>query len=309
MTASSLLQVMLASAFNTHEHETLYIDDSKHFYHCPSADGAPSNHSWDLFFNGTVPRPYPQDPAALAACTTFSVGDLLTLKGQLTRQALGIKADERASSGLVSKHEDESSVKELYNKLAEATRRVWVFSEPMQRVIDYETEFVRTMKGYRLVIGIQARGGDKFLEMHGYASRLTGTVLAGNGTVFQVIRRNYAQHLQGSICIIVGDDLGLSLNLTQVATEAFGCMVINRVLPMPNTSAHHYATFNESPIQHRCYSAQRVLADVEVLANADVFVGVRQSNVASLVASVRRFVYHKDKATEYDISGSVLRPF
>ena len=309
MTMSSLLQVILTIAFNTHERETLYIDDSKHFYHCPSTDGAPNNHSWDRFFNGTVPVPYPRDPAALGPCKTFSVGEALSLKGQLTRQALGINAGERASSGLISYHEDESSVKELYHKLAEATKRVWVFSEPMQHVIDYETDFVHTMKDYRLVIGIQARGGDKFQEMHGYASHLTGTVLAGNGSVFEVIRRNYAQHLQGSICIMVGDDLGLSQKLAHVATEAFGCMVINRVLPMPNTSAHHYAIFNESPLQHRCYSAQRVLADVEVLANADVFVGVRQSNVASLVASVRRFVYHKDKATEYDISGSVLRPF
>ena len=306
---SSVLQVILALAFNTHEHETLYIDDSKHFYPCPSADGAPSNHSWDRFFNGAVPTPYPRDAAAIAPCETFSVSDLLKLKGRLTRQALGISPEKRASSGLVSNHEDESSVEKLYYKLAEATRRVWVFSELMQRVIDYETEFVHIIKGYRLVIGIQARGGDKLQEMSGYASQLTGTVLAGNGTVFEVIRRNYARHLQGSVCIMVGDDLDLSHKLTQVATEMFGCMVINRVLPMPDTSAHNFATFNISPLQHRCYSAQRLLADVEVLANADVFVGVRQSNVASQVASVRRFVYHTDKAIEYEISGSVLRPF
>ena len=89
MTASSLSQVMLALAFNTHEHETLYIDDSKHFYHCPSADGAPSNHSWDLFFNGTVPRPYPQDPAALVACNTFSVGDLLKVERPVDSPGIG----------------------------------------------------------------------------------------------------------------------------------------------------------------------------------------------------------------------------
>ena len=135
---------MLALAFNTHERETLYIDDSKHFYHCPSRDGVPSNHSCDCFFNGTVPAPYPRDPGALASCNTYSVSDLLAVKSQLTRQALGISADERASSGLISSHEDESSVKELY-KLAEATRRVWFFSEHMQHVIDYETEFVRIM--------------------------------------------------------------------------------------------------------------------------------------------------------------------
>ena len=159
------------------------------------------------------------------------------------------------------------------------------------------------------MIGIQARGGDKLQEMRGYARNLTGMVLAGNGTVIELVRSKYAQRLQGSICIIVGDDLGLLQKLARVAAEAFGCMVINRVLPMPDTSAHDYAAFGLSPLQHRCYSAQRMLADVEVLANTDVFVGVRQSNVASLVASVRSFVYHKDKATEYDISGSVLRPF
>ena len=293
------MQVIHAVAYSTKKSDYLYLDDSRHSYHCTANDGA-SSHSWGIFFNGSEPKPFPSDPALLVSCSKLSTSDVLQKREELAHSALAVSPAE------LSGHEDDSDVKHLYMMLADATRKVWVFTEPMQQIIDYETEYIRIMRGHRLVIGIQARGGDKLEEQLHYASLLKGDSLAAHMGAFQSVKEQYHDRLSSSICILVGDDMNVAEQMTKVATAAFGCMVINRVLPMPETEAHQESHFNSLPVRQRCYSTFRVLADVEVLANTDIFIGMRNSNVASMVAAIRRFIYGKEKASEFELSGTEM---
>ena len=292
------MQVIHTVAFNTADTETLFFDDSHHFYHCSN-----TNHSWPVFFNGAVPVPYPEEEQVLETCTTVTTDDMFRKRLIVSRKAMGVDPDD------LSTREDAAPVKELYMKLADATRRVWVLSDVMQSIVKYETAYVHIMKEHRLVIGIQARGGDKLQEQKGYATQLAA-LLAGGPSAFAAVRRDLGEEkLAGSLCIVVGDDVAVAESMAKVAADALGCLIMNRAIPGPERSAHDAEAFNASPLAHRCYAAQRIIADVEVLAAADIFVGARLSNVASLVAGLRRFVYNKSKATEYDLYGSVLKPF
>ena len=297
-----VMQVIHAIAYSSKKVDVMYLDDSQHFYHCLANDRS-SNHSWRVFFDGAVPKPYPSDSALLNSCSSISTSDVLQRREELAHSMSGVPAD------VLSSQEDETSVKRLYAMLADATRKVWVFSEPMQRIVEYETEYVRMMRGHRLVIGIQARGGDKLEEQGHYAGLLKGGSLAAHTGAFRSVKDLYQERLHDSICILVGDDMNVAEQMARVATAAFGCLVINRVLPMPESQAHQESKFNSLPIRQRCFSTFRVIADVEVLANAEIFMGLRDSNVASMVAVVRRFVYKRDKSSEFDLSGTELKVY
>ena len=292
------MQVIHTVAFNTGDNETLYFDDSHHFYHCSN-----TNHSWPLFFNGSAPAPYPEEHQVLDPCTIVTTQDMFQRRLAVSRKAIGVDPDD------LSTREDAAPVEELYKKLADATRRVWVLSDVMQSIVKYETAYVHIMKEHRLVIGIQARGGDKLQEQKGYAIQLAA-LLAGGPSVFAAVKKDLGEEkLAGSLCIVVGDDVVVAEKMAKVAADALGCLIINRAIPGPERSAHDAEAFNASPLAHRCHAAQRIITDVEVLAAADIFVGARLSNVASLVAGLRRFVYNKSKVSEYDLYGSVLKPF
>ena len=221
----------------------------------------------------------------------------------MSRKAIGVDPDD------LSTREDAAPVKELCAKLADATRRVWVLSGVMQSIVKYETAYVDIMKEHRLVIGIQARGGDKLQEQKGYAAQLVA-LLAGGPSAFATVKEDVGEErLAGSLCIVVGDDMALAEKMAKVAADALGCLIINRAIPGPERTAHDAGPFNAYTLAHRYYAAQRIVTDVEVLAAADNFVGARLSNVASLVAGLRRFGYNKSKVSEYDLFGSVLKPF
>ena len=66
-----LVQVIHTVALNTEHNETLYFDNSHHFYHCSN-----TNHSWPLFFNGAVPVPHPEEKQVLETCTTVTTDDM-----------------------------------------------------------------------------------------------------------------------------------------------------------------------------------------------------------------------------------------
>ena len=247
--------------------------------------------------------PYPEEKEVLDPCTIVTTQDMFRRRLALSRKAMGVDPDD------LSTREDAAPVKRLYAKLADATRRVWVLSDFMQRVVKYETAYMSIMKEHRLVIGIQARGGDKLQEQKGYATQLAA-LLAGGPSAFAAVKKDMGEErLAGSLCIVVGDDMTVAKKMAKVAADALGCLIVNRAIPGPERSAHDADAFNASPLAHRCYAAQRIITDVEVLAAADIFVGARLSNVASLVAGLRRFVYNKSKASEYDLYGSVLKPY
>ena len=181
-------------------------------------------------------------------------------------------------------------------------------------------------------------GGDKLQEQKGYATQLAA-LLAGGPSAFAAVRKDLGEEtLAGSLCIVVVDDVAVAERMAKVAADALGCLIMNRAVPGPERSAHDVEALNASLLAHRSYAAQRIIADVEVLAAADIirlltaiyvpgtsgsaktvtltaagrpgtstsrgrapdvphgsqtkFVGARLSNVASLVAGLRRFVYN-----------------
>ena len=154
---------------------------------------------------------------------------------------------------------------------------------------------IHVMKEHRLISGNQARGGDKLLEQKGYATQLAA-LLAGGPSAFDTVKKNLGERrLAGSLCIVVGDDVAVAKQMAKVAANALGCLTVNKGILGPERSAHDAKAFNTSPLAHRCYAAQEIMADFEVLAAADIFVGARLFNVFSLIAGLRTSVCNNSR--------------
>ncbi|EIE18059.1 hypothetical protein COCSUDRAFT_34622, partial [Coccomyxa subellipsoidea C-169] len=292
--------VILAVAFVARPGNILYFDDSEHSYHCPSDTGV-ENHSWDVFFNGSQPTRFPTSEHVLKNCSKVNTMELLQMREELAVQAGCSSADD------LSFREGEPSVRLLYAKLADATEKVWKFSSKMQYIVDYEVESIRLMAGKQLTIGIQARGGDKMSEQGDWANKITSK---GHSRAFDQVKKHLPPDVHGKVvCIIVGDDYNLANSLARLATATFDCLIINRVMPSPRSISHDQGIYNSSPLQERCHGTFRILADVEMLANTNFFVGYRNSNVATMVSLIRRFIYKKNKGSEFDFSESSLKPY
>ena len=77
---------------------------------------------------------------------------------------------------------------------------------------------------------------------------------------------------QGGTCVVVGDDHALMAETGALARKAIGCRLF-AARPFDRPSGHLQHDFNESPVRSRCAATHHLMADIELLAHTDFFVG------------------------------------
>ncbi len=80
---------------------------------------------------------------------------------------------------------------------------------------------------------------------------------------------------QNGTCVVVGDDHALVEETRALAQEALGCRLYAARLPFDRPRGHSQQDFNTSPLRSRCAAVHHLVADMELLAHTDYFVGAR----------------------------------
>ena len=71
---------------------------------------------------------------------------------------------------------------------------------------------------------------------------------------------------------MVGDDHALMTETGALVRKAMGCRLF-AARPFDRPSGHLQHDFNESPVRSRCAATHHLMADIELLAHTDFFVG------------------------------------
>ena len=77
---------------------------------------------------------------------------------------------------------------------------------------------------------------------------------------------------QDGTCVMVGDDHALVAETGALARKAIGCRLY-AARPFDRPSGHLQHDFNEAPVRSRCAATHHLMADIELLAHTDFFVG------------------------------------
>ncbi|KAK9823388.1 hypothetical protein WJX72_002422 [[Myrmecia] bisecta] len=114
-------------------------------------------------------------------------------------------------------------------------------------------------------IAFHVRGGDKFDEdqrgkrASTYPEHLVASFEAQHPTV------------QGGTCILIGDDHKLINQTQDLVRRHLKCKVMLRGIT--SGSRHEQVEFNRLPLEDRCAATQRLIVDLEIMAQAEYFVG------------------------------------
>ncbi|EIE21321.1 hypothetical protein COCSUDRAFT_56544 [Coccomyxa subellipsoidea C-169] len=117
---------------------------------------------------------------------------------------------------------------------------------------------------------------------------------------------------QGGTCLLFGDEHKALVEMERLVREHIGCRVAHGSRYY-RAEGHHQQSFNTQPIQEKCRATKELIADLELMANADYFVGSSTSGVPGVVAAMRLVLYKKSQVTMADVTyndmGSKLRRY
>ncbi|KAK9823931.1 hypothetical protein WJX72_006433 [[Myrmecia] bisecta] len=155
----------------------------------------------------------------------------------------------------------------------EGLARIWQLTPFMrQAVSDVLTPFLHSSQPH---VAFHVRGGDKFEG--GQREKMTSTLSDTLLTSFISAHPN----VKAKTCLLLGDDHKL-INQTQMLVEnQFACRAVLRGIH--TGSAHRQQQFNELSLEKRCLATQRLIIDIETMANVEYFVGSPTSGILHLL--------------------------
>ena len=183
----------------------------------------------------------------------------------------------------------------LYHQAAiqavcQTVQSFWNLSPELSLNISKTQKWLR--KDRQLVIAIQARGGDKVIELKGH---LDGSRHYPMEAGMRKLSLNTELH--GATCVIIGDELTYAEAISHAAKLILKCgRVVIRHHGM-SRYGHTQAAFNSKPLEERCTATQNYIADLEILAWADYMIVNDRSNVAEFANYIRRCKYHHPRET------------
>ncbi|KAK9823276.1 hypothetical protein WJX72_001530 [[Myrmecia] bisecta] len=138
-------------------------------------------------------------------------------------------------------------------------------------------------------VAFHVRGGDKFAEDQ------RGKRMSTRPEHLVASFRAQYPSVQGGTCMLIGDDHKLLDQTAALVRQHLHCTVLRRGIEAG--SKHEQAEFNGLPLEQRCAATHRLVVDLEVMAQAEYFVGSATSGMLFLVRSLRHAVYHKPPDT------------
>ncbi|CAL8463226.1 g2760 [Coccomyxa elongata] len=118
--------------------------------------------------------------------------------------------------------------------------------------------------------------------------------------------------MKGGTCLLFGDEHRSLVEMERLAKEHIGCRVAHGSRYY-RAEGHHQQSFNMLPAQEKCRATKELITDLELMANADYFVGSSTSGVPGIVATLRLVMYKKSQITladaTYNDMGAKLRRY
>ncbi|KAK9838524.1 hypothetical protein WJX81_005090 [Elliptochloris bilobata] len=184
---------------------------------------------------------------------------------------------------------------ESYDDLIQlALAQVWRLQVPLQAEADKHLRHLADLD--QPTIGFHVRGGDKFHEDRD--GNRTSTTADDYVRAFQ---DNYPD-VRGGTCVVVGDDHALVAETGALARRALGCRLYAARLPFDRPDGHSQQEFNVASVRSRCAATHHLVADIELLAHTDYFVGTLNSGLPHLIDKLRYLLYSKHRRTFVDAS-------
>ncbi|CAL8469684.1 g9225 [Coccomyxa elongata] len=172
-------------------------------------------------------------------------------------------------------------------------RKSWKLKASMQKEVDAALAILNSYE--KPTIAFHVRGGDKSTE-----DQIMGRKTTKPEDLVNTFLDNYV-NVRGGTCVLIGDDQALVAETERLAQTHIGCRVV-RPSRYYRSKGHHQATFNSLPLHERCRETKQLIKDLEMMANADYFVGSSTSGIPTIIFTLRLSVYMKSQVTFADVS-------
>ena len=187
--------------------------------------------------------------------------------------------------------------------VCQTVQSFWNLSPELSLNISKTQKWLR--KDRQLVIAIQARGGDKVIELQGHLDGSRHYPMEAG-----MWKLSLNTELHGATCVIIGDELTYAEAISHAAKLILKCgRIVIRHHGM-SRDGHRQAAFNSMPLEERCTATQNYIADLEILAWADYMIVNDRSNVAEVANYIRRCKYHHPRETAISgEAGNIMLPW
>ncbi|KAK9908258.1 hypothetical protein WJX75_004935 [Coccomyxa subellipsoidea] len=176
-----------------------------------------------------------------------------------------------------------------------ALRRIWHLQSEAQREVDLALKDLRRLKGPTVafhVRGDDSSGDEELL--------FDETPVNQENDLLDTFVKTYPD-VKGGTCVFAGDSHRRIDDMAAAAQKRIGCKVFKRK-KFYRKSGYSQEDFNQGSSEQRCSSTMHLLADMEIMARSDYFIGSFESNLPHIIQTMRFALYLKDRRTFVDAS-------
>ncbi|BDA44816.1 hypothetical protein COCOBI_06-2940 [Coccomyxa sp. Obi] len=176
-----------------------------------------------------------------------------------------------------------------------ALRRIWHLQPDVQKEVDLALKDLRRLKGPTIAFHVRGddSSGDEELLFDETPVNQSNDLLDTFVATFPEVK--------GGTCVFAGDSHKRIDDVAAAAQKRLGCKVFKRK-KFYRKSGYSQEDFNRESSEQRCSSTMHLLADMEIMARSDYFIGSFDSNLPHIIQTMRFALYLKDRRTFVDAS-------